>query len=97
VGKTSIMLRYVRDAFDEKQVSTLSAQCFDKTVPLGGGAVRSGARAGPSCDDRCGEDDGLPVAGLLDCHILLTMLLVRGAALARRAMYAVRLRCRCGG
>jgi len=38
VGKTSILLRYVRDAFDDRQTSTLTASCFDKTVPLGGGA-----------------------------------------------------------
>jgi GTPase SAR1 family protein len=36
VGKTSIMLRYVRNAFDERQVSTLSASCFDKTVDISG-------------------------------------------------------------
>lgn len=39
VGKTSILLRFVRNAFDDKQASTLSASCFDKTVPLGGGEV----------------------------------------------------------
>lgn len=37
VGKTSILLRFIRNAFDDKQTSTLSASCFDKTVPLGGG------------------------------------------------------------
>jgi Ras-related protein Rab-21 len=37
VGKTSILLRYVRDAFDDRQASTLTASCFDKTVPLGNG------------------------------------------------------------
>lgn len=37
VGKTSILLRFVRGAFDDKQTSTLSASCFDKTLPLGGG------------------------------------------------------------
>jgi len=37
VGKTSILLRYVKDAFDDRQASTLTASCFDKTVPLGGG------------------------------------------------------------
>lgn len=37
VGKTSILLRFVRNAFDDKQTSTLSASCFDKTLPLGGG------------------------------------------------------------
>jgi len=39
VGKTSILLRYVRNAFDERQISTISASCFDKQVPIGGGEV----------------------------------------------------------
>ena len=37
VGKTSILLRYVRNAFDDRQTSTISASCFDKQVPVGGG------------------------------------------------------------
>ena len=37
VGKTSILLRYVREVFDDRQASTLTASCLDKTVPLGGG------------------------------------------------------------
>ena len=39
VGKTSILLRFIRNAFDDKQTSTLSASCFDKEVPIGGGDV----------------------------------------------------------
>ena len=37
VGKTSILLRFVRGAFDDRQTSTISASCFDKQVPIGGG------------------------------------------------------------
>lgn len=37
VGKTSILLRYVKDVFDDRQASTLTASCFDRTVPLPGG------------------------------------------------------------
>ena len=37
VGKTSILLRFVRGAFDDRQTSTISASCFDKQVPVGGG------------------------------------------------------------
>ena len=37
VGKTSILLRYVKEMFDDRQASTLTASCFDKVVPLGGG------------------------------------------------------------
>ena len=37
VGKTSILLRYVKEVFDDRQASTLTASCLDKTVPLGGG------------------------------------------------------------
>jgi Ras-related protein Rab-21 len=37
VGKTSILLRFVRGAFDDRQTSTISASCFDKRVPIGGG------------------------------------------------------------
>ena len=41
VGKTSILLRYVKEVFDDRQASTLTASCLDKVVPLGGGdAVR---------------------------------------------------------
>jgi hypothetical protein len=49
VGKTSILLRYVKNAFDERQISTISASCFDKQVPIGGGEV--------SCRMR-GRNDG---------------------------------------
>ena len=37
VGKTSILLRFVRGAFDDRQTSTISASCFDKQVPVGAG------------------------------------------------------------
>lgn len=37
VGKTSILLRYVKEIFDDRQASTLTASCLDKTVPLGNG------------------------------------------------------------
>jgi Ras-related protein Rab-21 len=41
VGKTSILLRYVKDVFDDRQASTLTASCFDRSVTLPGGeAVR---------------------------------------------------------
>ena len=41
MGKTSILLRYVKEVFDDRQASTLTASCLDKVVPLGGGdAVR---------------------------------------------------------
>lgn len=33
-------LQYVKNAFDDRQVSTLTASCFDKQVPLGNGEVR---------------------------------------------------------
>lgn len=37
-------LQYIKNAFDERQVSTLTASCFDKQVPLGNGEVRPRAR-----------------------------------------------------
>lgn len=37
VGKTSILLRFMRNDFNDKQTSTLSASFFDKTVPIGSG------------------------------------------------------------
>jgi hypothetical protein len=37
VGKTSILLRFMRNDFSDKQTSTLSASFFDKTVPIGAG------------------------------------------------------------
>jgi len=35
VGKTSILLRYVRDEFQEKQQSTLQASYLDKKLAVG--------------------------------------------------------------
>lgn len=37
VGKTSILLRFVKGDFDDRQTSTISASCFDKSIPIGGG------------------------------------------------------------
>lgn len=37
VGKTSILVRYVSNRFDDKQASTLSAAFLEKSVPIGGG------------------------------------------------------------
>ena len=37
VGKTSILLRYVRGHYQEKQQSTLQASYLDKRIDLGGG------------------------------------------------------------
>lgn len=37
VGKTSILLRYVKNAFDDRQASTLSAAFLEKSIPIGGG------------------------------------------------------------
>ena len=37
VGKTSILLRFMKNAFSDREASTLSASCFDKTVSIGGG------------------------------------------------------------
>jgi hypothetical protein len=36
VGKSSIILRFIQGKFDDRQQSTLSASCFDKTIALGG-------------------------------------------------------------
>jgi GTPase SAR1 family protein len=36
VGKTSILFRYIRNEFQEKQQSTLQASYMDKTVEVGG-------------------------------------------------------------
>ena len=36
VGKSSIILRFMQGKFDERQQSTLSASCFDKSINLGG-------------------------------------------------------------
>ena len=35
VGKTSILLRYIRGEYDDKQVSTLQASYLDKRVTVG--------------------------------------------------------------
>lgn len=37
VGKSSIILRFMNNSFNDRQQSTLSASCFDKSIPLGGG------------------------------------------------------------
>ncbi len=37
VGKSSIILRFMNNSFNDRQQSTLTASCFDKSIPLGGG------------------------------------------------------------
>jgi Ras-related protein Rab-21 len=36
VGKSSIIMRFVQNKYDDRQQSTLSASCFDKNISLGG-------------------------------------------------------------
>ena len=36
VGKSSIILRFMHNKYDDRQQSTLSASCFDKSMNLGG-------------------------------------------------------------
>jgi Ras-related protein Rab-21 len=36
VGKSSIILRFMHNKYDDRQQSTLSASCFDKSISLGG-------------------------------------------------------------
>jgi hypothetical protein len=36
VGKSSIILRFMHNKYDDRQQSTLSASCFDKLINLGG-------------------------------------------------------------
>ena len=36
VGKTSILLRYIRGEYDDKQVSTLQASYLDKKITVNG-------------------------------------------------------------
>lgn len=49
VGKTSIVLKFVRGAFDDKQVTSSDASCLERAVSVGGNVS-----VGAVCRDRSG-------------------------------------------
>lgn len=40
VGKTSITIRYCKNDFNDKQISTVDASCLEKTIETTGGQMK---------------------------------------------------------